>query len=141
MRRRDERGAAAVEFVILVPALILMLGLIVAAGRIAVARINVQQWAGSAARTASIARDPGTARAQAQEVVRADAAASGIQCRGAPALDLDLAAFATPAGTPGSVHTTVRCALPLGDLVPGLPGTIQIDGEGSSPLDRYRGRR
>lgn len=141
MRRRDERGAAAVEFVIIVPALLLIIGLAVAAGRLAHARVTVQQWADSAARSASIARDAGTARAQADAVVGSDAANTDVRCGGGWSLTLDASAFARPVGQPGSIEAIVRCPVPLASLVPGLPGSILVEGKATSTLDRYRGRR
>ena len=52
----DERGSAAIELVLLVPALMLMLLFAVAGGRVAIAHGSVQQAAADAARAASIAR-------------------------------------------------------------------------------------
>lgn len=144
MRRptpRDQKGAVSVEFAIVVPALVLIIGLLVAAGRLAHARVAVQQWADSAARTASIARDAGSARSRAHTVVSSDAAQTGVRCGGGWSLDLDAGAFALPAGRAGAVGATVRCPVPLADLVPGLPGSILVEGHASSTLDRYRGRR
>ena len=58
-RRRDnERGSATVELVILTPLLILLLLFVVALGRLAGARIDVDGVAAQAARAASIARSP-----------------------------------------------------------------------------------
>lgn len=136
-----ERGAAALEFVVVVPALLLVIGLVIAGGRLALARVAVQQWADSAARTASIARDAATARAQAQAVVASDAAGSDVACGEHWALDLDTNAFSRPPGEASSVTATVRCGVPLANLVPGLPGTMQVEATASSTLDRYRGRR
>ncbi len=46
----DERGSASVELTVMVPALVLMLGLIVAGGRVWFARTTVNEAAHSAAR-------------------------------------------------------------------------------------------
>lgn len=137
-----ERGAAAVEFAIVVPALLLVAGLLIGAGRYANAQVVVQQWADAAARTASLARDAPTAQAQARAVVAADAAASGTRCRPVWQLHLDASGFTSPPGTAGSVRADVACVIPLADLlVPGLPGAVTVRGEATSTLDRYRGRR
>ena len=55
-RLRDQRGAAAVELTLLVPALLLTLGLLVAGGRPWFARTTVNEAAQTAARAASLAR-------------------------------------------------------------------------------------
>ena len=57
----DQRGAAAVELTLLVPALLLVLGLLVAGGRLWFARTTVNEAAQSAARAASLARSAGAA--------------------------------------------------------------------------------
>ena len=54
---------------------------------------------------------------------------------------MDTRAFALPVGQPGAVEVTVRCAVPLADLLlPGVPGTVLVEAQASSTLDRYRGR-
>ena len=139
---RGERGlSASVEMAILVPVLALVIALVIGTGRLALARLTVQQWADSASRTATLARDAATATARARAVVASDAAGSATQCEGRWDLEVDTRAFALPVGRPGSVGVTVRCAVPLADLLlPGVPGTITVDGVASSTLDRYRGR-
>ena len=142
MRARDQHGmSASIEMAILVPALVLILAVVVGAGRLALARIAVQQWADSAARTATLARDAGSAATRARAVVASDAAGSATQCRGGGQLAVDTGAFALPVGQPGAVEVTVRCAVPLADLLlPGVPGTVLVEAQASSTLDRYRGR-
>ncbi|QIK72292.1 pilus assembly protein TadE [Propioniciclava coleopterorum] len=125
-----------------VPALLLIAGLLIGAGRLANAQVAVQQWADSSARTASLARDAATAQSQARAVIASDAAASGVRCRPGWTLELDTSAFARPVGTPGVVRASVVCPIPLADLlVPGFPGSVSVRAESSSTLDRYRGRR
>lgn len=140
---RGERGLAlSTEFVVLLPALILVIALLIGGGRLALARLSVQQWAESAARAASLARDPAAARAGADAVVAADAASAGLRCTGGWTLALDTAAFAQPLGSAGAVRATVACRVPFADLVlPGVPGEFVIDAQASSALDRHRGRR
>ncbi len=142
MRARDQHGmSASIEMAILVPALVLILAVVVGAGRLALARIAVQQWADSAARTATLARDAGSAATRARAVVASDAAGSATQCRGSWQLAVDTRAFALPVGQPGAVEVTVRCAVSLADLLlPGVPGTVLVEAQASSTLDRYRGR-
>lgn len=141
MRRRDERGMAALELAIIIPVLALVIGLTIAAGRLAHARVAVQQWADSAARSASLTRDAATARSHANAVVGSDAAGSDVDCAGGWRLDLDARGFTAPLGQAAAVRVTVTCSVPMGNLVWGLPGHILVEGASSSTLDRYRGRR
>lgn len=139
---RDERGATAVEFAIIVPALLLIAGMLIGAGRLANAQVAVQQWADAAARTASLTRDAVSAQTQARAVVAADAKAAGVRCRPGWTLRLDAAAFGQQVGAAGTVRAQVGCVVPLADLlVPGFPGSITVTAESTSTLDRYRGRR
>lgn len=140
--RTGDRGAATVEFAIMVPALLLVAGLMLFAGRLATTQIAVRQWADSAARTASLARDASSARSQAQTVLEGDAGASGVRCRPTWNLRLDVSAFAAPLGQEGAVRASVTCRVPVADLLlPGVPGEIPIQGDSFSTLDRFRGRR
>ncbi len=142
MRRPDERGAAAVEFVILVPVLVLLIGVIVAGARLAHARATVQQVADSAARSASLARDAASAEAFARRVAGLDVASAHLACAGGVGVTVDTSGFAVPVGQPASVRTALTCSVTLADLlVPGLPGSVRVDATGQSTLDRYRGRR
>lgn len=137
---RNERGSATVEAVIGVPAFLLLTTLVVLGGRIAIATQAVQAAASDAARAASIARTAATARGDATTAARHSLANQDLACT-TTSVTLDTRAFAAPIGTPGQVHATVTCALPLGDLgVPGLAGTKTITATMSSPLDTYRGR-
>ena len=59
----DQRGSVAVEVALLAPALVLVLGLLVAGGRLWFARTTVVEAAQASARAASLARGPGEAAA------------------------------------------------------------------------------
>ena len=76
----DERGSAAIELVLLVPALMLLLLFAVAGGRVAIAHGSVQQAAADAARAASIARTAGAAQTTAVAAARATLANQGLTC-------------------------------------------------------------
>ncbi len=126
----------------LLPVVVLLIGVVAGGARIWFARATVQQVADSAARAASVARDPNTAQADARRVAEGDLAAAHLPCAGGPSVAVDTAGFAVPVGQPASVGATVRCDLVLSDLVvPGLPGVLTTEGSGTSVLDRYRGRR
>lgn len=137
-----ERGAVATEFVLLVPVLMLLLAVVVGGARIWWAKTSVHQLAASAARQASIARTAGDAQAKASALVAQDAAASGLDCGGGgPALSLDTSGFGAPVGEAATVMASVSCAVPLSDvLLPGVPGSFEVDATAASTLDRYRAR-
>ena len=137
---RNERGSAAIELVLLIPALMVLVLFAVAGGRVAIAHGSVEQAAADSARAASIARTAGEAQASAAEAARATLANQGLSCTSLT-VTLDTSGFATPVGTPASVAATVSCTVRLSDLtVPGLPDPV-VSATVTSPLDVYRGRR
>ena len=75
-----ERGAAALEFVLIVPALGLLISMMIGSARIWQAHTIVEQIAGTASRAASMARTPSEARAAADDIVRYQAATRGLSC-------------------------------------------------------------
>ena len=140
-RSLPEGGSVTVELTLVVPALVLVLGLLVAGGRIWFARTTVADAAQTAARAASLARSAGPAATAGQDAGRASLATAGLRCS-STSVQVQTAAFSVPVGTPATVRTTVACAVPLGDvLLPGLPGSLALTGEGAAALDTYRSRR
>lgn len=140
-RRSSQRGLApATELVIIFPALIVLLGVIVAGGRIWFARSVVTDAAYSGARAASIERDAGRAKAVGHDATVQRLDMRGISCL-QTSIDLDVTGFGAPVGTPASVTEQIRCRVSIGNvLVPGMPGSMMIIGHGSSPIDTYRER-
>ncbi len=137
---RSERGSASLEIAIVAPVLLMLFSLVIVAGRVALASNTVNQIAFDAARAASIERTAGEAQAAAEAVVAASAV-NVPQCAGGISLAIDTSPFSLPLGQTGQVTANVSCSVPLGDLVvPGLPGAVTLSGQGSSPLDAYRGR-
>lgn len=135
-----DRGSATLEAAILTPALLMLLGLVVVAGRVEVAGGAVEQAAAAAAREASLARTAPAAQAMASQAGRANLRDRGIRCTQV-SVDVDTAEFAIPVGQPGQVRASVACTVALGDLaVPGLPGSRTLRATVTSPLDRYRSR-
>lgn len=126
------------EFVIIIPALVLIIGVLVAGGRLAHARAVVTGATESAARSASLAREAGVAQADARALVTAETV--GLPCIGGPTVKVDTSGFAAPIGRPALVRVGVTCAVPLSGLVPGLPGAWPVKAESESVLDRYRER-
>ncbi|MFT4215981.1 MAG: pilus assembly protein [Micropruina sp.] len=139
-RAGSERGAAALEFVVIVPALVLLIAMTIGAARVWHGHTVVEQIAGTAARAASLATTPGQARADAERIARDQASTRGLNCS-ALSVDVDVSGFRLPVGQPAQVRTRVSCSVPLADLlVPGWPGHWDLDAEASSVLDRYRRR-
>ena len=135
-----DRGSATLELVVLAPALLLLVGLVVFAGRITVTAGSVEQAASAAAREASLARSVSTARSAAAQAARAALAERGMKCS-ALAVTTNTAGFAVRVGRPATVTTTVSCTVSMADLaMPGLPGSRTLTSSAVSPLDTYRSR-
>lgn len=140
LRDRDDGGSASLELVVLTPALVGLLGLLVLAGRLAVAGNTVEQAADEAARSASIARTVAGARAAAQEGARRALAERDLRCS-TVTVALDTSGFTVPVGAPAQVRATLTCTVELSDLaLPGFPGERAVTATAVSPLDTYRER-
>jgi Flp pilus assembly protein TadG len=141
MRRLDnQRGTASLELVLVVPGLVLLLGVMIAGGRLWFARSDVSESAYTAARSASLARTANEAVAEGQ---RAGAEALSLRDRRctSSSVAVDVRAFRAPAGVPAAVTARVVCRVPLADLVlPVLPGSVLVEREASAALDTYRAR-
>ena len=134
-----DNGSVALEAAILTPA-VLMVGLVViAAGRVAHARDEVQIVAAQAARAASLSRTLPAARAAASTEAQTALRSEGTSCA---AMRVQVSGdFATPVGTPASVRVMVICRVALSTAAfPGLPGSKTLTASSVAPLDAYRGR-
>jgi Flp pilus assembly protein TadG len=138
-RRWDERGSASIEAVIAGPAVVLMILLVIFGGRVALAHQTVQGIAADTARAASLARTQTQARADATTTMQTgfDQHLTCTQQN----LQLDLAGFRRPAGTPASVTATITCAVQTADLGLPIPAQLVITETATSPIDTYRARR
>jgi Flp pilus assembly protein TadG len=135
-----ERGAATVEITLLVPALVIFLGLLVAGGRLWLARTAVTEAAQSSARAASLARTTQQASADGQSAAAGSLSTAGLVCTDRSVV-IDTSAFEVPVGTPATVTSAISCRVPFSDiLLPGVPGSIQLTGQGAAALDTYRSR-
>jgi Flp pilus assembly protein TadG len=140
IRRRDDGGYAPVELALLVPVIGLLLVAVVAAGRLGVAREQVQQAAREAARAASLARSPGAAEVAARTAAADSLAGSPGSCPQFT-LVLDTGGLAAPVGVPGRVTATITCRVPLADLVGlPLPAEQAMSATFAAPVDQFRGR-
>ncbi len=122
----------------MVPAFILFIGLLIYAGRTAVAHQGVEAVAYDAARSASISRSPAEARERAQTAVEYTLTNQGLRCA-SDDIDLDTSGLTKPVGQPGTVTATVTCTIDLRDLaVPGVPGQRTISATMSAVVDAHR---
>lgn len=129
------------EAVIGVTAFGLFIALIVAGGRVALARQAVETAANDAARAASIARSTDEARADARAAANGSLSDQDVACA-ATSILIDTSGLSAPLGTPAQVRATVSCTVKLTDLaVPGMPGSRTITETVTSPIDAYRERR
>ena len=137
---RDDRGSTTLELVVWAPGLLLMIGLLIVAGRVNSANAAVEQAAVDAARTASSARSATGARDMARASAEKTLAAQGLQCTTTTVV-LDTSGFGTRPGQSATVTATVTCPVRLSDLsVPGLPGTRTVSHTATSSIDTFRER-
>lgn len=136
----DQRGSSSVELALLVPALVIMLGLLIGGGRLWFARTTVNEAAQTAARSASLARSASQAASEGKAAGRQSLATAGLDCTD-QSVAVRTGAFGVRVGRPATVTTNVTCTVAFGDLLlPGMPGSIRLAGSGASALDTYRGR-
>jgi hypothetical protein len=135
-RRRPagDAGALAVELVVIIPAILLLLALVYAYGRVAAVNGTFEAGVRDAARAATQARSA----EQARDVARASlerALATGF----GPCLDSLEVVVPAPYQAGFVVTVEASCRYPLRDIgVPGAPGTVRLESAFSSPLDPNR---
>jgi Flp pilus assembly protein TadG len=130
-----ERGSAPVELVLITPVLIVVLLLVVLAGRVTQARAEVDEAARDAARAASLARTPFAARADGLSAAQATLSSGSVRCRQL-IVTVDTGAFAPG----GSIAATVTCTTDLSDLsLLAVPGSKHLTSHFIEPVDLYRG--
>ncbi|MDG4833005.1 TadE/TadG family type IV pilus assembly protein [Solwaraspora sp. WMMD1047] len=137
---RRQGGSVTIELAILAPSLMLVASLAVFVGRVSFAWAAVDSAAYSAARVASLARDPDTARTRARDSAIETLAGQGLTCQ---TLDVtvDTSQFAYAIGEPAAVTVAIACQVSLADAaLPGIPPTHWVSAQYSSPLDLYRSR-
>lgn len=140
-RGTRDRGSATLEMAIATPVMLLIISLMVLAGRVAVAGNTVTTVAGNAARQASLARTATAASSAAASSARAALAAQAINCQGGGTVSVDVSGFGAAArGVPGQVVTvSIDCVVPIADLgLPGAPGTRTLSDRAVSPIDPNR---
>jgi Flp pilus assembly protein TadG len=131
----DQRGSASVEIVLVTPVLIALMLFVVAGGRLASSRADVDAAARDSARAASIARSPATAERDGNSAAEATLTDREVSCR-KWTVTIDTSEF-RPGGT---VAATVNCDVELADLTGlGLPGRRTISSRFVEPVDTFRG--
>lgn len=137
-RGHRDRGSVSLELAILAPAVLLLLGALVFAGRVQTSSAAVEQAARAAARDASLARTADVAQSTALASAQRELARSGCSSTD---VAVDTAGFIAPVGTAAVIAVTVTCTVSIADLaIPGLPGSHTLTGHATSPIDRYRSR-
>lgn len=137
-RAVNERGSAAIEAAVGVPAFLLLIGLLIYGGRTVLTHQALESAAADAARAASLARTPAQAQTNAVQAAQVSVANQHLPCHGTT-VTLDTTALSKEAGQSGSVTARVSCTLSLSDLsVPGIPGSRVLSATESSPVDVYR---
>lgn len=140
LRRRDERGSAAIEAAILGPPLLALIGLAIVGGRIQIAGGAIEHAAHDAARAASISRTKAEAGANALAAVNATLNQQGLHCVHLT-VEPDLAGFDVPVGEPATVGVSITCVVDFSDLVAdGMPGSKTLTATFVSALDTFRTR-
>lgn len=132
-----ERGSASVELAILTPVVLLVVLLVIAAGRVHGAQQALDHAAAAAARAASLARTPAAATESATLAAHDTLAQHDIRCTSRGVI-VDTSGFGTRPGTLAVARVTVRCTVPLSDLALPLGGATRLSAQFTSPLDPYR---
>lgn len=136
-----DRGAASVELVLIVPALMLVVGLLVYGWRLWSARAEMTGIASAAARAAAMQRSGADAVRVSRHVVDLNLAQAQVRCA-RWSLSTDVSGFATLPGTKALVTVRLSCSVSLSDLlVAGFPGRADVAVTSTQPIDTWRERR
>lgn len=138
---RADRGNAPLELVLLAPVILMVIGLVIAAGRVSTAQAAVDAAAREAARQASVAPSAAVAHQAAISGALSALTADGLDCQPIVQTPNLNGAFNSAIGTPAAIRVVVTCVVRLSDLlVPGVPGSHKLTARFTSPLDPYRSR-
>ena len=139
-RQARQCGSVTIELAILAPSMLLLAAFAMLVGRISLASAAVDAAAYSAARAASLARDPATAQSRAEASVQTSIDAQDLHCLNL-LITVDTSQFERDVGEPASVTVTVECRLSLAaGAMPGMPTARWVSAQYSSPLDLFRSR-
>jgi hypothetical protein len=136
-----DRGSAPIEMAITGLIAIWLIGVLIMAGRVAIASSSISGVAGNAARDASLARSAPVAVQRATATAISALQAQHLHCKGTPDVAVDTGGFSGPPGTDAVVTVDVTCVVALSDIgMPGLPGNRTLHDHATSPLDPFRSR-
>ena len=132
--RRNERGAMAIEAVLLTPVLVAAIMMIAAGSRYVDARSQTNHAAYAAARAASLTTNQQAAVQAGKKVAEQSMAERGRACADLK-VDIDAGDF----NRGGTVQATVACTADLSDFVGiGLPGLKTFTFTAVIPLEEHR---
>ncbi|MFB8304833.1 TadE/TadG family type IV pilus assembly protein, partial [Kitasatospora purpeofusca] len=137
--RRRDGGSVAIEAAIVAPAVVALILVAVAAGRVQTAGGTVEAAARSAARSASLARGQAAMDAAAKTAAADSMRQQGVNCRKSK-VTVEHKKRTNQGVDWETVEVTVTCEVYLGDLLGGpsvVPKTLT--GWFASVVDRYRG--
>ncbi len=133
--RSREAGTAAIELVLIAPALVCVFLLVVGLGRMAHARQQVESVAFDAARAASLERDASRSEGKARDAAEASLGDRGVTCRPFE-IDVDLSRYEPG----GEVRVRVECTSDMRDVaLSGLPGSHRFAAVAVVPIEMFRG--
>jgi Flp pilus assembly protein TadG len=139
-RYSGERGSTTLELTIWTLPLLVVIGLLIVGGRMALAGNAVQSAAYAGAREATLARSLAQAEGNGRSAAALALDLNGVNCV-TQDIVIDASDFNKPIGDTGEVRTTLTCTVNLSDAgIPGLPGSVAITRAASSPVDPYRQR-
>ena len=135
--RAASRGAVAIELVLVAPAVVFLLLLGVAGGRLSGAQALVDDAAVSGARAASLAPGPAEALPAALTAIDADLQAPSAECADFnPQTDVSLTTNPPGFQAGGTITVTVTCDFANSGL--GLPIDNTVTESSTAPIDPYR---
>ena len=133
-RWRNQDGTLAVEAAIVAPVLLVLMLLVVYAGRAAQTDADVRSAAARAARAASVTGDVTAAETAASQIAAANLATAGITCQ---TVDIHVDADIRAGGT---VTVTLGCEVTNTDLAMlSVPGSRSSTASATQVVDTYRG--
>lgn len=130
---------SAVEAAIILPALVLVVGLVIVLARDALAQQAVASAAQQAARAVSVERTSSDGIAAARMVAASSLADAGVECASS-SVTVDATGLGASLGSQARVSVTVSCDVAYGVSLPGFRSTRSIVETRSSPVDTYRSR-
>jgi Flp pilus assembly protein TadG len=131
--RSNQRGSTTIEMVLLAPVLMMLILLIVFAGRLTQVNSQVRHAADQAARVAS-QKSEVNRNGAATAAALADLASNGIACV-SPTVSISTSS----AGEVQTVTATVSCEVNRSELAPLAPGAQRLVGTSTEVIDRRRG--